>query len=78
MGYRLSASAMDAVLAQWSKTHDVYAPKNFEGTGRFSETDVIRYGVVTKSDEIVWDKRSEFLQGRAASGLPGPVLLHGR
>ncbi|MGL4849704.1 MAG: anaerobic sulfite reductase subunit AsrA [Clostridium sp.] len=38
----------------------VFAPKVFEGEGRFSEVDVIRYGEISDISEIVFDKKSEF------------------
>lgn len=60
MGYRLSSDSLRNVFAAWGREYDVYAPKVFEGTGRFSETDVIRYGKVTSPEEIVWHKRSDY------------------
>ena len=60
MGYRISSNSLSKVFAAWGAAYDIYAPKVFEGTGRFSETDVIRYGKVTKPEEIVWDQRSEY------------------
>ena len=47
MGYQLTKEGLRQVFAAWSREYDIYAPKRFEGTGRFSETDVIRYGTVS-------------------------------
>lgn len=35
MGYALDNKAFASVCSQWSKTHDIYGPMVFEGTGRF-------------------------------------------
>ena len=60
MGYQLTQDGLRQVFADWSREYDIYAPKRFEGTGRFSETDVIRYGTVRTPEEIVWDQRSDY------------------
>lgn len=60
MGYRLSSDSLSKAFAAWSGDYDIYAPKNFEGTGRFSETDVIRYGKIASPEEIIWNERSEY------------------
>lgn len=61
MGYQLNADALSTVFAKWSDTYDIYAPKLFAGTGRSSMQDIVRYGKITKPEEIVWDKRSVYL-----------------
>lgn len=60
MGYQLTQEGLRQVFADWSREYDIYAPKRFEGTGRFSETDVIRYGTVTAPEEVIWDQRSDY------------------
>lgn len=60
MGYQLSRQALADAFKSWSGKYDVYAPTVFAGTGRFSETDVIRYGKVTDPADIVWDARSDY------------------
>ena len=60
MGYELTKQEFASLCKEWSKTYDIYAPMVFEGTGRFSQTDVIRYGKCTDPDKIVWDARSEY------------------
>ncbi len=60
MGYQLNEQEFDVLCKEWAKTYDIYAPMVFEGTGRFSQTDVIRYGKCTDPSKIVWDKRSEY------------------
>lgn len=60
MGYQLSRQALADAFKSWSGKYDVYAPTVFAGTGRFCETDVIRYGKVTDPADIVWDARSDY------------------
>ena len=60
MGYQLNADALNTVFAKWLDTYDIYAPKLFAGTGRSSMQDIVRYGKITKPEEIVWDKRSDY------------------
>ena len=60
MGYALDNKAFASVCSQWSKTHDIYGPMVFEGTGRFSETDVVRYGKVTDPSQLVWNAQSDY------------------
>ena len=60
MGYQLTKEGLRQVFAAWSREYDIYAPKRFEGTGRFSETDVIRYGTVSDPEEVIWNQRSDY------------------
>ena len=60
MGYAVSLEKFQTVFDSWRKKYDIYAPKVFEGTGRFSETDVVRYGKVTDLADIDWNERSEY------------------
>ena len=60
MGYAVSLEKFQTVFDSWRKKYDIYAPKVFEGTGRFSETDVVRYGKVTDLADIDWNDRSEY------------------
>lgn len=60
MGYRVTEDAMKHIWSAWGKDYDVYAPRNFTGGGRFSDTDCIRYGRVDCMDEVVFDRKSEY------------------
>lgn len=60
MGYQFNQKAWGRVFDQWSTEYSIYAPKRFKGTGRFSETDVVRYGKVLSPGDIVWDQRSDY------------------
>ena len=60
MGYVLKEEGMNQVICSLSKDYMIFAPKCFQGGGRFSDTDCIRYGEITSVDEIEFDKKSEF------------------
>ncbi|WP_303813626.1 anaerobic sulfite reductase subunit AsrA [Acidaminococcus timonensis] len=60
MGYQLNEETFQKVFDAWSRDYDLYAPKLYAGTGRFSETDVVRYGVIKSPEDIVWDQRSDY------------------
>ena len=53
MGYQLNEETFQKVFDAWSRDYDLYAPKLYAGTGRFSETDVVRYGVIKSPEDIV-------------------------
>lgn len=60
MGFRLSNSEINIVFSELKNEYRLFAPKIFEGTGHFSDTDVIRYGEISSIDEMVFDKKSQF------------------
>ena len=60
MGYYLTRKAMDSFLERLREDHIVYAPKRFDGGGRFSDTDCVRHGEIQTSDEIETDEKSDF------------------
>ena len=60
MGYKLSIENFNDVLKELSKEYKIYAPKVLEGKGRFSDTDMIRYGEISRVEEIEFDKKSQF------------------
>lgn len=60
MGFELGKSEMNALISTWKETYMVYAPKRFEGGGRFSDTDCIRYGEIESVEEIVLDQKSDY------------------
>ena len=53
MGYKVITENVNNILRQLSKDYLIYAPKVFEGDGRFSDTDTIRYGEISSIEEIV-------------------------
>ncbi len=56
----IKANDLSAIIAEWKKKYDVYAPKNYVGKGIYSDTDCVRYGKIDSAEEIVFDKKSEF------------------
>jgi len=60
VGYKIDNVKVNEVLAELSKEYDIYAPKRFEKQGRYSDTDIIRYDIVTKAEDIVFDEKSDF------------------
>lgn len=44
MGKRFNSDEMQKVFEILQESYDVYGPRIYQGTGCFSDTDVIRYG----------------------------------
>lgn len=60
MGFHVTGMQLDVLFQTWQSNYHIYAPRNFSGGGRFSDTDCIRYGKIDRVDEIVFDKKSEY------------------
>ena len=60
MGKRVSSDEMQNIFEILQKSYDVYGPKIYQGTGCFSDTDVVRYGLLNSWEEIVWDQKSDY------------------
>ena len=60
MGFHVTDMQLNALFQTWQTNYHIYAPRNFSGGGRFSNTDCIRYGKINHADEIVFDKKSEY------------------
>ncbi len=60
MGYKLSKEEIDSLFRNLRKDHKIFAQKNFEKQGRYSDTDIIKYDEVKSFDEIVYDKKSTY------------------
>ncbi|MBP6491364.1 MAG: anaerobic sulfite reductase subunit A [Clostridia bacterium] len=60
MGYRFTQEGADAVLKSWAEDYLIYAPKRMEGIGAFSDTDSIRYELISTVNEIEFEKKSNF------------------
>lgn len=56
----MSLLDFDRGLETLSKTFDVWGPVRQQGTGRFSDTDVIGYGRISSFSELVLDEKSYF------------------
>ena len=60
MGKRWNREEAKSLFECLKQEYDVYAPRLFEGTGCFSDTDVVRYGKVDSFEEIIWDRKSDY------------------
>lgn len=60
MGYKVNIAQMNYILKELSKEYDIYAPKRFIKQGRYSDTDIIRYDIIERAEEIVFDEKSDF------------------
>jgi len=55
----LSSAEFDVWLDKLSASHELLGPVRRPGRGRFSGTDIIRYGTIRKADDIVWNRKSD-------------------
>ena len=60
MGKRFNSDEMQKVFEILQESYDVYGPRIYQGTGCFSDTDVIRYGRLDSWEELVWDQKSDY------------------
>lgn len=57
---RLSHDEFDAVIRAMARAGCVMAPRRLAGRGRFSDTDLVRYGEVSRAEEIEFEVKSDF------------------
>ncbi len=60
MGFHVNNTVLNTIFKAWQTEYNLYAPRKYSGGGRFSDTDCIRYGKVSRVDEIVFDQKSEY------------------
>ena len=60
MKLELSHESFDQGLEILSKKYRIFAPKRFAKRGTFSDTDLIKYSIVNKFEDMVWDEKSNF------------------
>jgi anaerobic sulfite reductase subunit A len=58
LGFILNKQAFNTALEKLRGEYAIYAPKLFEKGANFSDLDVVRYGVITKIEEAVFDIKS--------------------
>lgn len=61
MGYKLQKSDMQKVFDKLKEKYIIYAPKLFEGTGTFSDTNIVRYDNISNVEEIEFEKNPTIL-----------------
>ena len=59
MGYLLTNDGLDDVLKTLSEKYLLYAPVRYSGEGGFSDTDSIRYGLITSAKDIELREKSQ-------------------
>ena len=60
MGNLWNKEALSRLLENLKKDYDVFAPRLYAGAGCYSDTDIVRYGIIESFDEIVWDEKSDY------------------
>ncbi|SHJ69144.1 anaerobic sulfite reductase subunit AsrA [Tepidibacter formicigenes] len=60
MGFQIQNKDFNKILESLKKEYKIYAPKRFEKRGRFSDTDLIKYGEINSIEEIVYDEKSHY------------------
>lgn len=60
MGFRLKYDEFDSYIKSLSRDYRIFAPVLEKGKGKFAETDVIGYGEIQSSREIVLDDKSYY------------------
>lgn len=60
MGFRVNLESLNKAFAELKKEYKIYAPTVVAGDGRFSDTDMVRYGEVDKVEDIEFVKKAQF------------------
>ena len=60
MSLHLDNAGLNAAFKKLSKSYRIMAPVRIVAGGRFSDTDNVQYGEVTRAEDIVWDEKSHF------------------
>ncbi|WP_372713452.1 anaerobic sulfite reductase subunit AsrA [Ilyobacter sp.] len=60
MKISLDKTSFNKGLEVLKENYRIFAPKEFAGEGRFSDTDLVKYSEIDSIDEICFDKKSEF------------------
>ena len=53
MGKRLNSDEMQKIFEILQKSYDIFGPKIYRGAGCFSDTDIVRYGLLNSWEELV-------------------------
>lgn len=60
MGYQLQKHEMKRLFDCWKEQFLVYGPKRMTGEGMYSDTDVVRYELLSAWEELEWDTKAQF------------------
>lgn len=58
MGVIVTREMVNALLQQWRKTYDIYGPVTYAEGGRYADAPCVRYGRVTRVEDIAWQAKS--------------------
>ncbi len=60
MGYNMDFKDFNRVLEILAKDYDIYGPRTINKAGRFSDTNDIRYGNISKIEDLEYEEKSLF------------------
>jgi anaerobic sulfite reductase subunit A len=60
MGNLMSKEQASEKFAELLKEYDIYAPMVFEGGGRYTNIDCVRYGKIEKFEDIEFERKNEY------------------
>ena len=60
MEFKMNLENLNEVFSKLKNEYKIFAPTIVAGDGRFSDTDVIRYGEVSKIEDIEFEKKAQF------------------
>ena len=75
MGFKIRTKDLNDVFENLSKSYKIMAPTVIEGAGRSSETDVVRYDVVKKVEDIEFNKKSDYSYKEALIPITETILF---
>lgn len=59
MGLILTNQQFNQILSNLADKYTIYAPKDFQHQGRYSDTNLVRYDTIHQIEEIVFDRKSD-------------------
>ena len=60
MGFYLNEEDLNAILECWKKDYKICGPVRMAGGNTFSDVDCVRYGIIKKTDDIVFNQKSDY------------------
>ncbi len=59
MALKMDRTTFNTAFEELKKIYVIYAPKRFPKEGRYVDTDIVRYGVVDRGEDIVYSTKSD-------------------
>ena len=60
MGFQLTVDGFAKTIDALKEQYLIYAPVLKKGTGRFTDTDIVRYDFVNEASEIELERKSDY------------------